>query len=233
MKFAIYVAPGTALMDLAPAHTLFSLIPGAEVHTVWKAREALDVMPGHFPFLPTTTFDECPRDLDVLFVPAVGAEAHGDQESLDFLADRGARARYVTSVCGGALMLAAAGLLDGYRTATHWAYDDLLPKFGAIVTTDRVVVDRNRITSDGGSASVEHALVMAKHLVGEQFARDVELLFEWDPQPENAFGTGSPAKAGPEMTRRLLEQMEPLMKPHRDLLDGVAEARGSRGPRPA
>lgn len=225
MKFAIFVAPGTALMDLAPAHTLFSMIPDSETHTVWKTRETLNVMPGAFPFQATTTFDECPKDLDVIFVPAVGARAHNDSESLNFLADRGSRARWVTSVCGGALMLAAAGLLDGYRTATHWAYDDLLPKFGAIVTSDRVVVDRNRITSDGGSASVEHALVLAKHLIGDSFARDLELIFEWDPQPINAFGTGSPEKAGTEMTKRVLRQMEPLMLPHREILERAASSR--------
>ncbi len=213
MKAAILVAPGTVLADLAPVHAMLSMIPAAEVHTVWKKKEVISGWPGHFPFLPTTTFLECPRQLDVLFVPAVGAEVHADGETLDFLADRGEQAEFVTSVCAGALLLGAAGLLAGYRTATHWMFDDILPQFGAIVTTERVVVDRNRITSDGGSAAMEHAIVLAKHLAGDEFAKEVELFFEWDPQPQLVFGTGTPAKAGPELTNRLLDQLKPGIAP--------------------
>jgi transcriptional regulator GlxA family with amidase domain len=209
MKAAILVAPGTVLADLAPAHAMLSMIPSAEVHTVWKKKEILSAFPGTFPFLPTTTFAECPRQLDVLLVPAVGPEVHADDETLDFLAERGAEARFVTSVCAGALMLGAAGLLNGYRTATHWMLDEMLPQFGAIITTERVVVDRNRITSDGGSAATEHTIVLAKHLVGDDYAQEIELFFEWDPQPQLVFGTGTPTKAGPELTNRLLTKMAP------------------------
>jgi transcriptional regulator GlxA family with amidase domain len=229
MKMAFFTAPGTLLMDMAPAHTLCSLIPNAEVYTVWKKKEAIFAEPGGFSFLPTTTFEECPRELDVLFVPAVGPETHCDEESLDFLADRGSRAKYVASVCAGALMLGAAGLLNGYRTSTHWAFDDVLPKFGATTTTERVVVDRNRITSDGGSAAFEHALVMAKHLVGDEFAKEFELMFEWDPQAKFAYGTGSPTKAGVELTNRVKSRLEPMSAAIRKFLDHAIDRLERKG----
>ena len=103
-------------------------------------------------------------------------------------------------------------------------FDDILPQFGAIVTTERVVVDRNRITSDGGSAATEHAIVLAKQLVGDEFAKEVELFFEWDPQPQLVFGTGTPAKAGPEVRSRLLERLKPGFAPLQVAL-GKATAR--------
>ena len=219
MKAAFLVAPGTVLGDLTPAHMLLSRIPGAEVHTVWKTKEVLLAEFGTFPILPTTTFEECPPELDVLFTPMVGPGVLGDQETIEFLADRGKNARWVMSVCGGALMLGVAGLLTGYRTATHWLYDDLITRCGAIISPERVVVDRNRITSDGGSAAIEHALVMARHLVGEAFAKEMELMFEWDPQPPLVFGVGSPEKAGPELKDRVLQNMSPMLTSLRDFME--------------
>ena len=224
MKAAFLVAPGVVLGDLTPAHLMLSMIPGAEVHTVWKTKDVLFADFGAFPILATTTFDECPADLDVLFAPMVGPEVHGDRETIDFLADRGRHARWVMSVCGGALMLGVAGLLEGYRTATHWLYDELITRCGAMISPERVVVDRNRITSDGGSAAIEHALVMARHLVGEAFAKEMELLFEWDPQPQLAFGVGSPEKAGPELTERVRHNMSPTLASLRDCVEiSIAE----------
>lgn len=219
MKIAILVAPGAAIMDLAPAHGMFSMIPGAEVHTVWKSKETIIAGPGVFPILPTTTFKDCPRDLDVLFAPAVGPEVHEDKETLRFLSEHGMSAKWITSVCGGALILGVAGLLKGYQTATHWAYDDLLIRCGATISTKRVVVDRNRITSDGGSAAIEHTLVMARLLVGEEFAQEVELMMEWDPQPEFAFGVGSPEKAGKELTSRVLRKLDGFLSPLRQAIE--------------
>lgn len=219
MKAAFLVAPGVVLGDLTAAHLFLSMIPGAEVHTVWKTKDVVLADFATFPILPTTTFDECPQELDVLFAPMVGHEVHGDRETIEFLADRGRHARWVMSVCGGALILGVAGLLTGYRTATHWLYDDLITRCGAIVSPERVVVDRNRITSDGGSAAIEHALVMARHLVGEAFAKEMELMFEWEPQPQLVFGVGSPEKAGPELKERVMQRMSPMLTSLRDCVE--------------
>jgi cyclohexyl-isocyanide hydratase len=103
--------------------------------------------------LPTTTFDDCPP-LDVLFVPGgFGQQALvNDEVVLAFLRKQGATAKWVTSVCTGALLLGAAGLLDGYEATTHWAYVDLLPHLGAKYVEKRVVRDRNRITGGGVTA---------------------------------------------------------------------------------
>lgn len=107
--------------------------------------------------LPTTTYENCPRDLDVLFVPGgMGtADAMEDAKLLEFLRDRAETARYVTSVCSGSLILAAAGLLKGYRATTHWTSLDVLDAFGVSVEPLRVVSDRNRITGGGVTAGIE------------------------------------------------------------------------------
>jgi len=113
-----------------------------------------------------------------------------DDVVLGFLREQGSRARYVTSVCTGALLLGAAGLLRGYRAATHWAYMDLLPKVGAIPVGDRVVVDRNRITAGGVTAGIDFGLRVMAELAGEVTAKRAELMMEYDPAPP--FRSGHP-----------------------------------------
>src|SRR5437588_324690 len=96
---------------------------------------------------------------------------------------RGERARWVTSVCTGALLLGAAGLLRGYRATTHWLSLDLLPLFGAIPVKERVVIDRNRITGGGVTAGIDFGLVVARDLFGAAVAEEIQLLLEYDPKP--------------------------------------------------
>src|SRR4029450_3727030 len=119
--------------------------------------------------LPTDTFETCPRDLDVLFVPGgMGtADVMEDAPTLRFLAIRAETAGYVTSVCSGSLILAAAGLLDGYRATTHWTSLDVLAAFGVEVERRRVVVDRNRITGGGVTAGIDFGLTLVALLRGE------------------------------------------------------------------
>jgi cyclohexyl-isocyanide hydratase len=141
--------------------------------------------------------DECPADLDVLFIPGglEGSVAMMDEkELLDVLADRGSQARFVTSVCTGALVLGAAGLLRGYQATSHWYVRDLLGLLGATVATERVVVDRNRITGGGVTAGLDFGLELARRMRGEDTAQLIQLVLEYDPKlPLNA---GSPEKAG-------------------------------------
>ncbi len=149
---------------------------------------------------PTATFADCPRDLDVLFVPGgMGTNAAmKDAEIVDFLAGIGTSARYVTSVCSGSLLLGMAGLLDGYRAATHWACFDALEAVGATATRQRVVVDRNRVTGGGVTAGIDFGLTLLAELRGEQVAKVTQLMMEYDPEPP--FRTGTPDAAGPELT---------------------------------
>ncbi len=118
-----------------------------------------------------------------------------------FLQRVGPNAQYVTSVCTGSLILGAAGLLRGYRATTHWIVHDLLADLGAIPVTERVVIDRNRITGAGVTAGLDFGLAMAAKLRGDDYARMLQLIVEYDPQPP--FDAGSEAKAGEKIDRRV------------------------------
>ncbi len=145
---AMLLYPGLTPLDLVAPHA--ALAPHADVHLVWKDLDPVISDVGML-ITPNTTLADCPVDLDVLFVPG-GRDQAGvaqDETVLEFLESRGARARYVTSVCGGSLILGAAGLLVGYRAATHWTGRHTLAAFGAQNVNDRVVIDRNRITGVG------------------------------------------------------------------------------------
>jgi cyclohexyl-isocyanide hydratase len=159
---------------------------------------------------PTTLFADCPRDLDVLFVPGgFGTnEAMKDQETVAFLARVGATARYVTSVCSGSLLLGVAGLLDGYRAATHWACYEALEATGAEAARARVVVDRNRITGGGVTAGIDFGLTLLAGLRDEQTAKMTQLAMEYDPEPP--YDTGTPTAAGPVLTAMVLAMLGDL-----------------------
>lgn len=151
--------------------------------------------------MPTATFETCPEDLDVLFVPGgFGTNrALQQEELLRFLAQAGKRARFITSVCSGSVLLAAAGLLDGYRAATHWAVYDQLETFPNVTGVhERVVIDRNRFTGGGVTAGIDFGLTLLAALRGEETAKMTQLMMEYDPKPP--FNTGSPATAGPQLT---------------------------------
>ena len=129
-----------------------------------------------------------------------------DETVLAFLRDQGRTARYVTSVCTGALVLGAAGLLAGYDATTHWAYVDLLAAFGARAVAERVVVDRNRITGGGVTAGIDFGLRLVAELASEAVAQMIQLAIEYDPAPP--FSSGHPRAAAPTLVaeaRRLLE----------------------------
>ncbi len=151
---------------------------------------------------PTAAFADAPP-LDVLFVP--GGFGHRaltkDQEVLAFLRAQGARARYVTSVCTGALVLGAAGLLDGYEATTHWAYVERLAGYGARYVKRRVVVDRNRVTGGGVTAGIDFGLRLIAELAGERAARLIQLGLEYDPEPP--FDSGHPDRADAELTAEI------------------------------
>jgi cyclohexyl-isocyanide hydratase len=188
---------------------------------MWKTREPV-VSDSGVPILPTATFEEAPEDLEILFVPG-GFGGTGpvleDPEVLDFVASRGARATYVTSVCTGALILGAAGLLQGYQATTHWAYHDLLPLVGAEPVAARVVEDRNRITGGGVTSGIDFGLTLLARLTSDDYARGWQLGTEYDPHPP--FDAGSPAKAGSFIEGEVLEVLGPRVESVRRALVGT------------
>src|SRR5713101_3239278 len=207
LQVGMLLYPGLTLLDLIGPQTVWSW--HAKIHLVWKTRDMI-VSDTGIGIQPTTTFSDCPNGLDVLFVPGGfgTVAAMKDREVLGFLADRAAQAKYVTSVCSGSLILGAAGLLQGYKATSHWAFRDILPMFGAEPVEARVVVDRNRITGGGVTASIDFGLVLLAKLRGDDVAKVTQLAMEYDPQPP--FHAGSPRGAGAAMTRQLLASLEPL-----------------------
>jgi len=221
-KVAMLLYPGLTLLDLIAPHAAFATT--TEAHLVWKTtapvRSDSDVA-----VHPTTTFADCPTDLDVLFVPGGMGQAPvaADEEVLAFLADRGARAQYVTSVCGGSLILGAAGLLRGYRATTHWTGIDVLALFGAEYAEGRVVVDRSRITGGGVTAGLDFGLVVLAKLLGEDVAKMTQLMLEYAPAPP--FDAGTPRTAGPELTAMARAGSEQV----NEAMTAVAEELATKG----
>ncbi len=177
-------------LDLTGPYEVFGRLPEARVHLIWKTREPVISDTG-MAIMPDTTLDECPQ-LDVICVPG-GPGVNpllNDDAIIEFLTRQGKQAQYVTSVCTGALVLGAAGLLEGYKAATHWASMHFLKEFGATATDARVVIDRNRITGGGVTAGIDFGLVVAARLRGEDIAQRIQLYLEYNPAPP--FPAGSP-----------------------------------------
>ena len=221
-KIGFLVYPRMVMLDLAGPMTIFRILR-CNVHLVWKDRQpcATDL----FPVTPTHTFSECPLDLDVLMIPGgiLGTvNCMNDPQVLAFVSSRGNRARWVTSVCTGGLVLAAAGLLKGYNATAHWAVADLLPLMGARHVDERVVTDRNRMTGGGVTAGIDLGLTLASALAGEEAARNVALNIEYSPHPP--FQNGTPSEAGPERTLKIRQARQGMDREARI----AAEAAGKR-----
>ncbi|MDB4962487.1 MAG: thiamine biosynthesis protein ThiJ [Myxococcales bacterium] len=197
IHIGLLLYPRLTQLDLTGPYEVFHRIPDAQVHLVWKTTEPVHADSG-LGLLPTTTFADCPK-LDVLCVPGGFGQRllMTDPAVLGFLRAQAETARYVTSVCTGALLLGAAGLLGGYAATTHWAYTDLLPMFGATHRPGRVVVDRTRITGGGVTAGIDFGLRVAAELAGEQVAQAIQLGLEYNPAPP--FACGHPDVADPAL----------------------------------
>jgi transcriptional regulator GlxA family with amidase domain len=209
----IYIYPGMTLLDCLGPHQVLGLTPGIKVFTFARTRDPL-VTDSGLTIVPDHGFDDLPP-CDILLVGGTG-NPHpetSDPAVVDTIARVGAEARYVTSVCTGSMILAEAGLLDGYRANTHWSYRELLDAYPGVELADgRVVVDRNRMTGGGVTAGIDLALTLVGLLCGPETGAFMELLCEYNPAPP--FGTGHPDKAPAELVsaaQALCEQMAPEM----------------------
>ncbi|OCR22329.1 thiamine biosynthesis protein ThiJ [Pseudomonas syringae] len=211
-QIGMLIYPGMTVMDLIGPHCMFGSLMGAKIHIVAKTLDPVTSDAG-LTIIPSATFDTCPRDLTVLFTPG-GTDgtlaAATDAETLAFMADRGARAKYVTSVCSGSLILGAAGLLAGYKATSHWSCRDALAGFGAIPTDARVVRDRNRITGAGVTAGLDFGLSMVAELRDQTYAECAQLMSEYDPDPP--FNAGSMKTAPPKVKTAMIELVADFTK---------------------
>ncbi len=209
-RIVMVVYPGMTALDMIAPQLIFATLGNVDVQLVWKNRTAV-VSDTGVSIAPTQTFDDVVAGPTVLFVPG-GTLAYpmmNDPDVVSFLERVGSTADYVTSVCTGALILGAAGLLRGYRATTHWVVHDVLATLGATPVDERVVMDRNRITGAGVTAGFDFGLTMAAKLRGDEYARMLQLAYEYDPQPP--FSAGSEAKAGLHIDRKVRSFFAPAV----------------------
>jgi cyclohexyl-isocyanide hydratase len=212
---------GVTQLDLTGPYEVFARMPRTKVWLVASSLTPVRTEWG-MRIVPDATFDTAPP-LDLLCVPGGwGINAVLDDDALlAFLRSRGASARYVTSVCSGALLLGAAGLLRGYRATTHWLSLDLLPSLGAEPVGERVVRDRNRITGSGVTAGIDFGLFVAGELFGDAVAQAIQLAIEYDPAPP--YTCGSPREAPDEIIQRVSLASADALARRRAIIARIAE----------
>jgi cyclohexyl-isocyanide hydratase len=187
--------PNMTQLDVTGPYEVFARMPATKVYLVAETSAPIRSEHG-LTMVPDVTFDTAPP-LDIICVPGgIGVNAAMEDEALlQFLQIQARHARYVTSVCTGALALGAAGLLRGYRATTHRRSLDLLSVFGAYPVDQRIVIDRNRITSGGVTAGIDLGLVVASELFDPSVAQEIQVMIEYNPVSPDSGGSWSAAPA--------------------------------------
>jgi cyclohexyl-isocyanide hydratase len=225
LQIGLLVFPKVTQLDLTGPLQVFASVPGAQVHLIWKR---IEPVPSDYvlTLTPTVSFADCPQ-LDVICVPGGAGtdDMINDAEMLEFLRRQAAGAKYVTSVCTGSLVLGAAGLLKGYRAATHWTAMEFLSLYGATPTKTRVCVDRNRVTGGGVTAGIDFALTLVSILLDRQTAEAIQLRLEYNPAPP--FNAGSPDTAPPEVLAFMKDRIAPAQLRRSEMIDRASARLGS------
>lgn len=219
-QIGLLLFPTMTQLDFTGPYEVLTRVPGANVHAVAKTLGPVQTERG-LVLMPSTTCDACPQ-LDVLVVPGGPGQNDlmDDPVVLGFLRRQARQAKYVTSVCTGALLLGAAGLLEGYRATTHWLSLPFLELFGAIPVRERVVIDRNRMTGGGVTAGIDFGLQLAAQLCGETVAQQIQLQMEYAPAPP--FAAGSPSTAPGEIVEAVRRAGEALARRRREICERAA-----------
>jgi cyclohexyl-isocyanide hydratase len=211
LQIGFLIYPGVIQLDVMGAYQVLTFPPNTQVHLIWKSLTPIVSNEG-LTLTPTVAFADCPS-LDVICVPGGGMgqiEVMKDPEILDFLQQQSKSAQYVTSVCTGSLILAAAGLLQGYKATCHWAFRDQLAMLGVDVLPQRVVIDRDRVTGAGVTSGIDFGLTLLGLLCSEEVAKMAQLMMEYIPEPPfNA--AGAPETAGEEIVQPLMRLGKPLL----------------------
>ncbi|HEY0798847.1 MAG TPA: DJ-1/PfpI family protein [Candidatus Baltobacteraceae bacterium] len=222
VRIGMLLFPRLTLLDLIGPHQVFAGFHEAQISLIAASLEPVQSDSG-VTILPTDTFDDS-GELDVLFVPGgFGVnEAMEDDHLTTFLAERAQTAQWITSVCTGALVLGAAGLLRGYRATTHWRYLELLEPFGALPVDERVVIDRNRVTGGGVTAGIDFGLTLGQELFGAAAARRVQLYLQYDPQPPAPGGT--PRTSDPQTVAAVREESAANFARRKAIVEGLTSS---------
>jgi cyclohexyl-isocyanide hydratase len=214
------IFPGLTQLDLTGPYDVLTRVPGAKVLLIAETKSVVKSDAG-LVLTPDATFADCPQ-ADILFVPGGRGvfEAIQNKRLISFLQKQAPTAKYVTSVCTGALVLAAAGLLNGHKATTHWLSLHLLRLFGVDVVEERVVIDRNRITGGGVTAGIDFGLYLAGLLAGGDAAKEIQLMMEYNPAPP--FNAGSPQTAGEDIVKKVINARADVQKQREVLIKSLA-----------
>jgi len=219
MQIAIVVYPGMTALDAIGPYEVLAGIRDRELRFVWKEVGPIVTDSNALVLGATHTFAETPRP-DIVLIPGSSADTvttMADSTVIAWLRSVHPHTRFTTSVCSGALVLGAAGLLEGRPATTHWMAMPMLKTFGAIPQPDaRVVQDGKIITAAGVSAGIDMALTLMAQLEGDDAARVAQLIIEYDPRPP--FDDGHVSKASPEIRKAAVRRMARLAINPRDLL---------------
>ena len=221
-EIAMLLYPKFTALDLVAPHYFFACLFGAKVHLVTTETD-LSPVPSDLGLAiqPTITMADAPANLDVLFVPG-GTEGTLSvmqrADTMDWIRDRGSRAKHVTSVCTGSMILGRAGLLKGRRATSHWAVRSVLSDFGAIPVDARVVHDGNVLTGAGVTAGMDFAITLVELLRGKPYAQALMLQAEYAPAPPMPGGTAATTPA--DVTGMMGEMFAPLQTQFRALAPG-------------
>lgn len=221
MNLVMLVYPQMTQLDLTGPFEVFSRFKELTIHLVWKTLEPVEGGNG-LRILPSVTMADCPK-ADILFVPGGPGQVAlmNDAQTLTFLKKQANQADYVTSVCTGSLVLAAAGLLSGYRATCHWLSLEQLAYFDIEPVNQRVVIDRNRVTGAGVTSGIDFALTLTAEIFGQERAKLVQLSMEYDPAPP--FSCGSPAKALASLVAQVRETTSAFQQQREAVTKAVAD----------
>jgi transcriptional regulator GlxA family with amidase domain len=202
VKIAYVVYPDFTALDLVGPYEVISRWPEADVHFVASRLDPVRCDVG-LTVIPTDTPETLP-DPELIVVPGSGnpVPVLSDEVLIDWLRTAAPSCQWTASVCTGAGLYAAAGLLEGKKTTTHWGFRDNLKAMGVEVVGDRVVWEGNHISGAGVSAGIDMALALTERVHGRKLAESLQLVIEYDPQPP--FDTGSPDKADASTLRLAL-----------------------------
>jgi len=219
------IFPRLTQLDMTGPYEVLARLPNTCVDLVARNLDPVTTDRG-MQIVPTVTYADCPP-LDVVMVPGGPGQQDlmEDETALDFLRKQAATAKYVTSVCTGSLVLAAAGLLKGKRATCHWAAIEHLKLLGAVPTSERVVVDGNIVTGAGVASGIDFALTLAAILEGEPVAREIQLQIEYDPDPP--FHSGSPKTAARETLEAVKLRLAKLNEERRTVAVRVGRKLGT------
>ena len=220
IRIGMLAFPKMTSLDILGPYEVLARAPDCTAQLVWKDMSPIRGDTG-LTFMPDIAFADAPQ-FDVIVVPGGPGQTDlmEDEEVLSFLRKQADGADWITSVCTGSLLLAAAGLMRGYKATCHWMSMDQLEQFGVQPVNERVVIDRNRITGGGVTSGLDFAFTVLATLRGDDAAKTLQLLLEYDPAPP--FDSGHPRVASKELVDKVRTMAAPMLTHRRTVSARVA-----------